>query len=144
MKTFLASLIIIAAIHLGSCTDKTPAPGPAPDPQDSTPVMKTNTELLCIKWIVDEAYVDGSTPDNSSKGLKIEFFSTNDYRLTQKNGSTFDGTWFFDSNETVIEVDKQGQFPQTWNIQTLDENKLDVKFVSPFTQQNAQWIMIPQ
>lgn len=92
-------------------------------------------------WLVSEAYVNGSTPDQSSEGLKVEFKANNAYTLFLKNGSTFDGTWEFIENETKIDIDKSGQYPQTWTIEELSETTLDVTFISPFTQQNAHWIM---
>jgi hypothetical protein len=120
-----------------------PAPGPGPDPNDSIPIAKSNSELLCIEWLVDEAYVDGNTPDLSSKGLRVEFNSAGTYTVFLKDGSSFNGDWKFLENETKIDIDEGGQFHQTWTIQELDESKLDVKFISPFTAQNAQWFMIP-
>lgn len=143
MKNFLFTLLLSAFLFpvLQSCSDDS-APAPAPNQQDTTNNTEPgNSELLMRKWSVEEAYVNGSTPDASSKGLSVEFKEMGVYTLFLKDGSTFDGTWEFIESETKIDIDKNGQYPQTWTIGTLDKTTLDVTFVSPFTQQNARWVM---
>jgi hypothetical protein len=125
-----------------SCSEETPVVNDQNEQKDTTEdKTPTNSALLMKKWLVDKAYVDGTTPDVSSKGLKIEFEDAGVYTLFLKTGSTNKGTWKFIENETKIDIDEGGQWHQTWTIQELSDSMLDVKFVSPFTGQNAQWIM---
>lgn len=138
-----ASAVLLMVPLFSSCSDE-PVATPIVDQtdnNDSSDQTASNHDLIMRHWVVEEAYVNGSTPDVSSKGLEIEFKSNKAYTLFMKDGSTFDGTWEFIDNETKVDIDKNGQFHQTWTIQELSKTKLDVKFVSPFTHQNAQWIM---
>jgi len=104
-----------------------------------TTVVKTKTEMLAKKWIVDEAYVNGTTPDNSSKGLTLDVRSDGTYTLS----TGYIGTWEFESNETKINWDKGTSFNQVFTLQIFTDTKIDATFVSAFTGQNARWIMIP-
>ncbi len=139
---YLMAAVLIAPVF-SSCSDE-PNPVPAIDNTDTTGDSNetpTNNELLKRRWVVDEAYVNGTTPDVSSKGLELDIKGNSAYTLFLKDGSTYEGTWKFIENETKVELDEGTQFHQTWTIQELSKTKLDVTFVSAFTQQNAQWIL---
>lgn len=100
---------------------------------------KTNTEILAKKWIVDEAYVNGTTPDMSSKGLTFDVRSDGSYTLS----TGYVGTWEFIENDTKILWDESQSFSQTFTLDKFKEDLIDATFVSGFTGQNARWIMIP-
>jgi len=101
---------------------------------------KTNTEILAKKWIVDEAYVNGTTPDGSSKGLKFDIRADGSYTLS----TGYIGTWEFIEDETKILWDKSKSFTQTFTLDEFKEDLIDATFVSGFTGQNARWVMIPE
>lgn len=100
---------------------------------------KTRTEILAKKWIVDEAYVNGSTPDNSSKGLTLDVRADGTYTLS----TGYIGTWEFLENESKILWDKDQHFKQTFTLDKFEEDLIDATFISGFTQQRARWVMIP-
>lgn len=103
---------------------------------------KTKTEMLAKKWIVDEAYVNGTTPDNSSKGLMFDIKADGSYHLSKPNYN-YDGTWEFQDNETKINFDKGTQVNQVFTLKEFTDTKIDATFVSAFTGQDARWVMIP-
>ena len=114
-------------------------PGDTISPGDTT-IGKTKTEMISKKWIVDEAYVNVNTPDNSSKGLKFDIRADGTYTLS----TGYVGTWEFQSNETEINWDKGTQFNQVFKLNKFTDTKIDATFKSAFTGQNARWVMIPQ
>jgi len=109
-------------------------------PSDDTTKGKTKTEMLAKKWIVDEAYVNVNTPDNSSKGLKFDIRSDGTYTLS----TGYVGTWEFISNKTKINWDKGTQFNQVFTLNKFTDTKIDATFKSAFTGQDARWVMTPQ
>lgn len=144
MKKTIFYLMVVAvfAITISSCgkddsTDPTPTNN---NGGNNNPPAKTKTEMLAKKWIVDEAYVDGSTPDNSSKGLTLDIRADGSYTL--KGG--YIGTWEFEENETKINFDKnKPQYNQIFTLVEFTDTKIDATFISAFTGQNARWVMIP-
>lgn len=132
---------------LGQSCKKDEGVDPDPDPKEDTTKTdttditptKTNTEILSKKWIVDEAYVNGSTPDVSSKGLTLDVRADGSYTLS----TGYVGTWEFIEDETKILWDKGQAFTQTFTLDKFEEELIDATFVSGFTGQNARWVMIP-
>ncbi len=147
---YLFSLLIFVALLLGGCDnddDVSPSPtannnggsNPTDTANTDTTITKTKTQMLAKKWIVDEAYVNGSTPDNSSKGLTLDVRADGSYTLS----TGYVGTWVFESNETKINWDKGTQFNQVFTLQEFTETKIDATFISAFTGENARWLMVP-
>lgn len=98
------------------------------------------TDTLSKRWKVSEAYHNGSQ-DASSKDLLLEFRKDGSYTLLSTG---FVGTWAFQKDATEILLDKGNtSFETLWTIQSISSQKLDVKFVSPFTGGQAQWILNP-
>lgn len=100
---------------------------------------KTKIEILAKKWIVSEAYVNGSTLDNSSKGLGLDIRTDGTYTLS----TGYIGTWEFLEDETKILWDEKETFTQTFDLNTFEEDLIDATFISGFTGQNARWVMVP-
>jgi len=108
-------------------------------PNDPTDPVKTKTEILSKKWIVDEAFA-GGLPDRSSKGLTLDVRKDGSYTLS----TGWVGTWEFNSDESKITWDKgHAQYEQIFTLRDFKENRIEATFKSAFTGQNARWVMIP-
>ena len=149
IKKLLIPALMALTIGITACGDDDKDILPIPvAPDQTTPIdttttdtsqQKTNTQILAKKWIVDKAYVNGSNPDNSSKGLTLDVRNDGTYTLS----TGYVGTWIFEANETKINWDKGTQFNQVFTLTEFTETKIDATFISAFTGQNARWVMIP-
>lgn len=122
-------LLIIA------CSETGVEPKPEDDKTDPEP---SKLELLAKNWKIDSAYHAG-VYDQSSTGKTIWF---------KKNGTYFfadylNGSWYFTMDSTHMILDEGLSYEQDWTIDVLTEDRFVAKFKSPFTRQNAVWIMHP-
>lgn len=153
MLTLNVLFIGLCLVLTPSCSDDDSNPTPSSNNNNNTSnnnnennnnnnndPVKTGTEMLAKKWIVDMAFVNGSTPDLSSKGLTLDVRTDGTYTLS----TGWIGTWEFEDNETKINWDKNTpQFNQVFTLQEFTDTKIDATFISAFTGQDARWIMIP-
>lgn len=125
----------------GCGNDDSPEPATTNNTNNNNnPPAKTKTEMLAKKWIVDEAYVNGSTPDNSSKGLTLDIRADGTYTLS----TGYVGKWEFENNETKINFDKHmPQYNQVFTLVEFTDTKINATFISAFTSENARWVIIP-
>jgi len=107
------------------------------DTMKPKPVVLEDT--LKGNWIVNVATHNGS-PDNSSKGLKLEFKTNGKYTLISTG---YLGTWEFIENRTKVLIDKDmPEYKTSWTIVRLTAKNMDVTFKSPFTGGNSEWHMV--
>ncbi|MCU0353333.1 MAG: lipocalin family protein [Cytophagales bacterium] len=106
-------ILVLLVGFLAACN------GGGDDPQPS------NTELLSKNWQWVKGTVNGApyTPQNL---VGMEFRADGTYTIRGRNANDSNGTWAFNSNETKIILDGQGEL----TIITLNANTLVYEFES--------------
>jgi hypothetical protein len=141
MKTLIVVLLVVVILSVSCKKDS------------GTSTSKSKTELLTAKpWIYDEYYRNfnsgspvlyykrGSTNNLINLNLnKVTYRADGTYTETDENGTTFNGTWKFLSNETQVQVvNPVGTYTST--IETLDDQKYN--WLDPTTSNGTQGKMI--
>lgn len=132
----LIYLLFIASIAFSACNDSS-TPTPNDKEEETKEEGMSEMAKLTRAWRVKEAFHDGNH-DGSSTGSSVEFFKGNSYNY---NGS-FDGTYEWASDSSLLYLDKGSSFAQDWTIVKLDEENFEVTFNSPFTGKPSRWVMV--
>jgi hypothetical protein len=134
MKKTIKMVAGIIILGLVSCSESS---DPKPSNGGGNPTTKSKMELVMGKWVVDQATHDGD-PDGSSLNKTVTIEANGVYNY---NGS-WNGTYMWSQDSTVLHLDAGSQYSQDWIIEKLTEEEFDVDFFSPFTGKPARWEMV--
>lgn len=135
------SLIVLVMLAFISCSKDETAPNPGGNPPVVNPPVVSLEDTLCRRWIVQEAWYNGS-PDASSAFLIINIKKDGSYLLEKNN---FNGTWEFIENQTKVLIDKnEPNYKTTWKIISISSKEMLIEFKSPFSGGTSKWLMRPK
>ena len=121
MKTqkFALLIALLSLLFLGACTDKD---------KDVKPDKKA---LVSEKtWKPNEAYVDGQSATSYAPVIltwRLKFNNDGTYSIVSSTGQV-SGVWELNSDQTKLIMDKSSEDESTWDIQTLEKGKLNMKY----------------
>jgi len=96
-------------------------------------------DMLCIKWKISDYKENGEKADMPE--VYIEFKS--DGKYVYKEEDTEEGIWEVSDDKTII-FDKGTDDEEKWDVNSLETQKLNVKYTEDKTEYECSFVPVPK